>query len=66
MGDSNLVGFYMLHENSTDTIDQLRAIRANPSKFICLNDNMDHPDEEVHAFPHFSRHCPFISRLSGG
>jgi len=47
MGDSNLVGFYMLHENSTDTIDQLRAIRAKPSKFICLNDNMDDPDEKV-------------------
>lgn len=65
MGDSNKVGFYMLHENSTETIDQLRSIRAKPTKFICLNDNMDDPDDEVHGthfvfvlaslIPHFVR-----------
>lgn len=50
-----MVGFYMLHENSTDTIDQLRSIRSKPSKFICLNDNMDDPDDVVRCRPSFSR-----------
>mmetsp|Transcript_42423 Transcript_42423/g.79393 ORF Transcript_42423/g.79393 Transcript_42423/m.79393 type:complete len:153 (+) Transcript_42423:42-500(+) len=41
LGNTDLVGFYMLRDNSTEVFEQLEGIRLNPSKFICLNDNMD-------------------------
>ncbi|KAK3242460.1 hypothetical protein CYMTET_47852 [Cymbomonas tetramitiformis] len=49
------VGFHMLRDNSTAVLNTLEDIRQRPTKFVCLNDNleegMDHTQvmEEIQA-----------------
>ncbi|GBG32295.1 N-acetylglucosamine-1-phosphotransferase subunits alpha/beta [Hondaea fermentalgiana] len=41
------VAFQMLGDDFVDVASQLDSIRARKPKFICVNDNMDHPSMEV-------------------
>jgi hypothetical protein len=59
------VAFEMIGDNFTDSISQLNSIRARRPKFICINDNMKFPsDELMQAFADFfSAMYPFPSRF---
>jgi len=40
--DQSEVTFKMLRDNVSTVVGQLDDIRKKPTKFICLNDNIDH------------------------
>eukprot|EP00047_Mylnosiga_fluctuans_P003985 m.232102 g.232102 ORF g.232102 m.232102 type:complete len:1323 (+) comp12300_c0_seq1:20-3988(+) len=40
--DEKDIAFKMIRDNATEVLRQLDAIRKNPQKFVCLNDNVDH------------------------
>lgn len=41
------VAFQMIGDDYNDTLTQLDSIRARRPKFICINDNMENPSDEV-------------------
>ncbi len=45
--DKDIVAFEMIGDNFTDALHQLDSIRARQSKFICVNDNMKNPSDEL-------------------
>lgn len=47
MPGKDLVAFEMIGDNLTLTRGQLDSVRARQSKFICINDNMHNPSEEL-------------------
>eukprot|EP00981_Chlorochromonas_danica_P004547 scaffold912_cov187-Ochromonas_danica.AAC.25 len=47
LSDRDYVAFEMINDNYSTTVQQLDSIRARQSKFICVNDNMKHPSEEL-------------------
>ena len=47
MGADKEVAFEMIGDNYTDSIRQLDSVRARQSKFICINDNMQQPSEQL-------------------
>jgi UDP-N-acetylglucosamine-lysosomal-enzyme len=40
--DEHDITFEMIRDNVTDVLSQLDAVRKQPKKFVCLNDNIDH------------------------
>jgi UDP-N-acetylglucosamine-lysosomal-enzyme len=47
------VTFHMLGDDYQTTMDQLQSTRDRPTKFICLNDDMNNPPIDLrHAFKH--------------
>ena len=44
------VAFQMIGDDYNDTKKQLDSVRARRPKFICINDNMEEPGEEVRAY----------------
>lgn len=45
--DKDFVAFEMIGDNYTDSLRQLDSVRARQSKFVCINDNMQHPPKEL-------------------
>jgi hypothetical protein len=45
--DKDFVAFEMIGDNYTDSLRQLDSVRARQSKFVCINDNMQHPSKEL-------------------
>ena len=63
-GDVEEVGFHMISDNLEETMEKLNDVRAKRPKFVCINDDMDNPSEELlqnlqdfyqSFFPHPSR-----------
>lgn len=46
-GSEKDVAFEMIGDNATDTLSQLDSVRARQSKFICINDNIQHLSDEL-------------------
>eukprot|EP00605_Chrysophyceae_sp_TOSAG23-4_P000023 GSChrysophyteH1.ASY1.ANO1.23.1 assembled CDS len=46
-GSDKVIAFEMIGDNYTDTLRQLDSVRERQPKFICINDNMVDPSQEV-------------------
>ena len=63
--DDKEVSFEMIGDNITEVRTQLNGVRASRKKFVCINDQMDNPSEELknllHAF--YQSYFPFPSEF---
>jgi hypothetical protein len=47
LGSEKDIAFEMISDNYTETLKQLDSVRRRKVKFICINDNMQNPPEEL-------------------
>ncbi|CAM9251979.1 unnamed protein product, partial [Ectocarpus fasciculatus] len=64
-GTDKDIAFEMIGDNYTESYSQLNSIRARKPKFVCINDNMKNPPEQLmKAFEDFfDAMYPFPSRF---
>ena len=64
-GDIDEVGFHMISDDTEETMEKLNNIRSRRPKFVCVNDDMENPSDELlrHLQSFYQSFFPFPSRF---